>query len=117
MSTDSNNPVPSLSRRGLIGGAGALALATTSAVTLGGTARAQETITENQEGTHGGFYFSFWTDAPGTVSMTLNPGGSYSTSWSNTGNSDDILNLINHIKSEVFKQFSIQLEEEVRFLK
>lgn len=80
------------SRRHFIGGAGAgaLALATASAVALPGTANAartaQETITENQEGTHDGFYFSFWTDGGGSVSMTLNQGGSYSTSWSDTGN-------------------------------
>jgi hypothetical protein len=48
---------------------------------------AQETITENQTGIHDGYYYySFWTDTPGSVSMPLEAGGSYSASWSNTGN-------------------------------
>jgi endo-1,4-beta-xylanase len=84
--TMENNPAPMLGRRSLIGGAGALALGGAAALMLPDGARAQETITENQTGEHDGFYFSFWTDTPGTVSMTLNSGGSYSTQWSGTNN-------------------------------
>lgn len=46
-----------------------------------------QTITKNKTGIHDGFYYSFWTDnSNGTVSMTLKPGGQYTTTWKEVGN-------------------------------
>jgi hypothetical protein len=60
------------------------ALACAIGVVAGG-AQAQ-TLTNNATGTHDGYYYTFWKDS-GSASMTLQPGGRYSSQWtSNTNN-------------------------------
>jgi endo-1,4-beta-xylanase len=47
--------------------------------------RQTQTLTFSQIGTHGGFYYNFWTDGGSTVQFTLGPGGSYSSRWGAPG--------------------------------
>jgi len=46
---------------------------------------AQRNITTNQTGNDGGYYFSFWTNGGGQVTMTLDGRSGYSVSWTNCG--------------------------------
>ncbi|MFB7950013.1 glycoside hydrolase family 11 protein, partial [Kitasatospora phosalacinea] len=62
-----------------------LPLALAAVVLLPGTADAA-TISSNQTGNDGGYFYSFWSDGNGSSSMSLNGGGNYSTSWTNVGN-------------------------------
>ncbi len=71
--------------RRLLGRTRVLAVAFAAVLLLPGTADAA-TITTNQTGNDGGYFYSFWTEGSGAASMSLNGGGNYSTSWTNAGN-------------------------------
>jgi endo-1,4-beta-xylanase len=49
-------------------------------------AEADRTITSNQEGTHNGYFFSYWKDS-GNVTMTLGAAGNYSVQMNGINNS------------------------------
>ncbi len=69
-----------------VGGACAAALVAVVAA-LPGVARADDTIiTSNRTGTHDGYFYTFWSDGVGSAALQLEPGGSYSTTWSGVGN-------------------------------
>jgi endo-1,4-beta-xylanase len=78
-----NTPARPTRRLSLILGRVFAAVLFVVTATLPGTAAAIDT---NQTGTNNGYFYSFWTDSQGTVSMDLGAGGNYSTSWRNTGN-------------------------------
>ncbi len=42
-------------------------------------------ISSNQTGNDGGYYYSFWTNGQGSANMTLDGSNGYSVSWSNVG--------------------------------
>jgi len=46
---------------------------------------AERNVTTNQTGQDGGYYFSFWTNGGGKVTMTLDGGSGYSVEWTNCG--------------------------------
>ncbi|MHB8131908.1 MAG: glycoside hydrolase family 11 protein [Mobilitalea sp.] len=48
--------------------------------------QAATTVTTNQTGTHDGYFYSFWNQGGGSVTMTLGSGGNYSVNWSNCTN-------------------------------
>lgn len=52
-----------------------------SVLLLGATQQSNaQTITSNQQGTHNGYFYSYWKDS-GSASMTLGSGGNYSVNW------------------------------------
>lgn len=58
-----------------------------SLIWLGVTPKAiSQQLCSNQTGTNNGFYYSWWSDGGGSACINLGSAGSYSTTWSNTGN-------------------------------
>jgi endo-1,4-beta-xylanase len=83
-----DTPVRSRGRRRLrmfVGGACAMVLATVGTTAVLSSPAQAQTVTSNSEGTHSGYFYSFWKDS-GNVSMTMGNGGQYSTQWSNVNN-------------------------------
>ena len=77
---------PRRTKRLLIGGACAVALAAASVIVAGvAHAEADRTITSNSTGFHNGFFYSYWKDN-GNVTMNLGAGGQYSVQWNNINN-------------------------------
>src|SRR3712207_4653063 len=73
-----------LGRRSLLVGSAATAMV---ALTKPGLAFADTTINGGfQTGYDNGWFYTFWTDTPGSTEMVLKSGGQYTLSWNNTGN-------------------------------
>ena len=45
-----------------------------------------QAVASNQTGDQGGYFYSFWTESPGTVSMQLGDGGHYGVQWNHVSN-------------------------------
>jgi len=43
-------------------------------------------VTPNSEGTHNGYFYSWWSDGGGDATYTMLEGSRYQVSWRNTGN-------------------------------
>ncbi|THZ20465.1 endo-1,4-beta-xylanase 1 [Aureobasidium pullulans] len=52
----------------------------------GNATLAKRQSTPSAEGTHNGYFYSWWTDGGGSAQFTLGEGSRYSVKWTNTGN-------------------------------
>lgn len=52
----------------------------------GNATLAKRQSTPSAEGTHSGYFYSWWTDGGGSAQFTLGEGSRYSVKWTNTGN-------------------------------
>jgi len=68
-----------------VAGAAMLAVAAAPPAANADTSAACSVVTTNQTGTHDGYFYAFWKDT-GDATLTLGPGGSYSTRWSGINN-------------------------------
>lgn len=48
-------------------------------------ALARRQNTPNEEGTHNGYFYSWWTNGRGSANFTMGEGGKYSVAWSMSG--------------------------------
>ncbi|KFA70568.1 hypothetical protein S40285_08954 [Stachybotrys chlorohalonatus IBT 40285] len=55
-------------------------------VTLGNRLSTRQSSTPNGEGTHNGYFYSWWSDGSSPVTYTNGAGGSYSVDWQSGGN-------------------------------